>query len=64
MGLHIKDIYKLVDLLEQSRDEIGRIYGDRVKDKMPLYRVLNDTINEIKKEKMNESNSNEKCGLE
>jgi hypothetical protein len=57
MGIHIKNIYKLVDLLEQSRDEIGRIYGDRVKDKMPLYIILNETINEINKEK-NEDNFN------
>ena len=51
MSLHIKDIYKLVDLLREARDEIGRVYGDRVKDAIPIYRKLNDTINEIDKER-------------
>lgn len=49
--LHIKDIYKLVDLLEKARDEIGRMYGDRVKDAIPIYKELDDVLNEINKER-------------
>lgn len=49
--IHIKDIYKIIDLLERARDEIGRMYGDRLKDAIPIYKELDDTINEINKEK-------------
>ena len=48
--IHIKDIYKIVDLLEKARDEIGRMYGDRLKYAIPIYKELDDLLNEINKE--------------
>ena len=57
MGLHIKDIYKVVDLLREAKEEIGRIYGERVRNSIPIYSKLKKTIKEID----NESNCNEKC---
>tara|TARA_R100000808_G_C2154375_1_gene165328 strand:+ start:7887 stop:8036 length:150 start_codon:yes stop_codon:yes gene_type:complete len=46
--LHIKDIYRVIDLLEEAKEEIGRIYGDRVKDSIPIYNKLKKTIKEIR----------------
>tara|TARA_R110002020_G_scaffold168040_1_gene356660 strand:- start:2157 stop:2306 length:150 start_codon:yes stop_codon:yes gene_type:complete len=46
--LHIKDIYKVIDLLEEAKEEIGRIYGDRVKNSIPIYIKLKKTIKEIR----------------
>ena len=46
--LHIKDIYKLIELLDEAKEEIGRIYGDRVKDSIPIYKKLKKTIKEIR----------------
>tara|TARA_R100000656_G_C3934091_1_gene125475 strand:- start:355 stop:501 length:147 start_codon:yes stop_codon:yes gene_type:complete len=46
--IHIKDIYKIVDLLEEAKEEIGRIYGKKVKDSIPIYKKLKQTLKEIK----------------
>tara|TARA_Y100001973_G_scaffold57776_1_gene85166 strand:- start:5553 stop:5702 length:150 start_codon:yes stop_codon:yes gene_type:complete len=46
--IHIKDIYKIIDLLEEAEEEIGRIYGDRVKNSIPIYSKLKKAIKEIK----------------
>jgi len=49
--IHIKDIYKVIDLLEEAKEEIGRVYGDRVKDSIPIYKKLKDVLNEMNKER-------------
>jgi len=46
--LHIKNIYKVIELLEEAKKEIGRIYGPRLKDGVPIYRKLKQTIKEIR----------------
>ena len=48
--IRIRDIVKFLDLLNEAKDEIGKLYGDRLKNHIPIYRKLNATIKEIKKE--------------
>ena len=50
MAIHIEDIKKCYELLRDSRDEIGRVFGDRVKDRYPLYIRLNEMVNKIEEE--------------
>ena len=46
--IHIHDIKEWKKLLEESRDEIGRIYGDRIKEKLPLWIKLNNAVKKSK----------------
>ena len=50
MAIHIEDFKKCYELLRDSRDEIGRVYGPRVKDKYPLYYRLDKMVTKIEKE--------------
>ncbi len=47
--IHINDIEKWLELLEDSRDELLRIYGDRAIKGIPLYKRLNRAIKKARK---------------
>tara|TARA_B100000519_G_C14252480_1_gene443166 strand:+ start:1643 stop:1765 length:123 start_codon:yes stop_codon:yes gene_type:complete len=38
----------VIELLEEAKEEIGRVYGDRVKNSIPIYKKLKKTIKEIR----------------
>tara|TARA_Y100000401_G_scaffold107684_1_gene102255 strand:+ start:3288 stop:3437 length:150 start_codon:yes stop_codon:yes gene_type:complete len=42
--IHVDDIKIWLELLEESRDELLRIYGDRAIKGIPLYERLNKAI--------------------
>ena len=46
--IHVHDIRKWQELLKEARDEIGRIYGDRNKDKMLLWVKLDKAVKKSK----------------
>lgn len=49
MGIHVHDIKEWLDLLKQSRDELLRVYGERLVKGVPLYNKLDDAIKRSKK---------------
>ena len=46
--IHITDIKECIKLLEDSKDELERIYGGRVIDSIPLYIRINKFLKQIK----------------
>ena len=54
MALQCHDIRKWYELLQECREELERIYGDRVKRAIPLYVKLEDALDKAvpKRQKM------------
>jgi len=38
----------MIELLEEAKDELGRIYGSKVKESIPIYKKLKIMIKEIR----------------
>jgi len=47
--IHVDDIEKWLKLLEDSRDELLRIFGDRAIKGIPLYKRLDRAIKKARK---------------
>ena len=46
--IHITDIKECIKLLEESKDELERIYGERVIQGIPLYKRLDKFLKQIR----------------
>tara|TARA_R100000458_G_scaffold27547_1_gene25085 strand:- start:2544 stop:2696 length:153 start_codon:yes stop_codon:yes gene_type:complete len=49
--IHIHNIDEWLDLLKESKEELLRIYGDRLVKGVPLYKKLDRAIKMSKEEK-------------
>ena len=51
MAIEIKDLEKIIKLLKESKKEIGRVYGPRIKEKIGLYNRLSQTLKDIRRKR-------------
>ena len=46
--IHIRDIKECIKLLEESKEELERIYGDRVIQAIPLHKKITEFLKQIR----------------